>query len=68
MTEICDRYLNPPPGSTVLCIDVMTGVQELEHTVADHWGPGTPVPTSNSVGTQATSDPWFGKNPSACAW
>lgn len=41
-TEICDLYLNPPPGSTVLCIDEMTGVQALEHAVADHWGPGTP--------------------------
>jgi hypothetical protein len=26
----------------VLCIDEMTGVQALEHAVADHWGPGTP--------------------------
>jgi transposase len=42
VTEICDLYLTPPPGSTVLCIDEMTGVQALEHCVRDHWGPGTP--------------------------
>ena len=29
VTEICDLYLNPPRGSTVLCIDEMTGVQAL---------------------------------------
>jgi transposase len=42
VTEICDLYLNPPPGSTVLCIDEMTGVQALEHRFPDHWGPGRP--------------------------
>ena len=42
VTEICDLYLNPPVGSTVLCIDEMTGVQALEHGVPDHWGPGRP--------------------------
>src|SRR5262249_33976615 len=31
-----------PPGSTVLCIDEMPGVQALEHCVPDHWGPGRP--------------------------
>ena len=42
VTEICDLYLHPPPGSTVLCIDEMTGVQALEHRFPDHWGPGRP--------------------------
>ena len=42
VTEICDLYLNPPPGTTVLCIDEMTGVQALEHRFPDHWGPGRP--------------------------
>ena len=42
VTEICDLYLHPPAGTTVLCIDEMTGVQALEHATADHWGPGTP--------------------------
>lgn len=42
VTEICDLYLHPPPGSTVLCLDEMTGVQALEHRFPDHWGPGRP--------------------------
>ncbi len=42
VTEICDLYLNPPPGTTVLCIDEMTGLQALEHRFPDHWGPGRP--------------------------
>jgi hypothetical protein len=42
VTEICELYLNPPPGTTVLCIDEMTGVQALEHRFPDHWGPGRP--------------------------
>ena len=42
VTEICDLYLNPPPGTTVLCVDEMTGVQALEHRFPDHWGPGKP--------------------------
>jgi len=42
VTEICDLYLNPPPGTTVLCIDEMTGVQALQHRFPDHWGPGRP--------------------------
>lgn len=42
VTEICELYLNPPPGTTVLCIDEMTGVQATEHRFPDHWGPGTP--------------------------
>ena len=42
VTDICDLYLHPPPGSTVLCIDEMTGVQALEHRYPDHWGPGRP--------------------------
>ena len=42
VTEICDLYLNPPAGTTVLCIDEMTGVQALEHRFPDHWGPGRP--------------------------
>ena len=42
VTEICDLYLNPPLGTTVLCIDEMTGVQALEHRFPDHWGPGRP--------------------------
>lgn len=42
VTEICELYLNPPPGTTVLCIDEMTGVQALEHRFPDHWSPGTP--------------------------
>ncbi len=42
VTEICDLYLHPPPGATVLCIDEMTGVQALEHRFPDHWGPGKP--------------------------
>lgn len=42
VTEICDLYLNPPPGCAVLCIDEMTGVQALEHRFPDHWGPGGP--------------------------
>lgn len=42
VTEICDLYLHPPPGSTVLCVDEMTGVQALEHRYPDHWGPGQP--------------------------
>jgi len=29
VTEICDLYLNPPPGSVVLCIDEKTGMQAL---------------------------------------
>lgn len=37
VTEICDLYLNPPPGTTVLCIDEMTGVQALQHRFPDHW-------------------------------
>lgn len=42
VTEICDLYLNPPPGTTVLCIAEMTGVQALQHRFPDHWGPGRP--------------------------
>lgn len=42
VTEICELYLNPPPGTTVLCIDEMTGLQALEHRFPDHWGPGRP--------------------------
>lgn len=42
VTEICDLYLSPPPGTSVLCIDEMTGVQALEHRFPDHWGPGRP--------------------------
>lgn len=42
VNEICDLYVNPPPGTTVLCIDEMTGVQALEHRFPDHWGPGRP--------------------------
>ena len=29
-TEICELYLNPPPGSIVLSIDEKTGIQALE--------------------------------------
>ena len=35
-------FANPPLGTTVLCIDEMTGVQALERRFPDHWGPGTP--------------------------
>ncbi len=42
VTEICELYLNPPPGTTVLCIDEMTGVQALQRRFPDHWGPGRP--------------------------
>lgn len=28
--KICDLYLNPPPGATVLCVDEKTGMQALE--------------------------------------
>lgn len=42
VTEICELYLNPPAGTTVLCVDEMTGVQALEHRFPDHWGPGRP--------------------------
>jgi len=42
VTEICELYLNPPPGTTVLCVDEMTGVQALQRRFPDHWGPGRP--------------------------
>jgi transposase len=29
VTEICDLYLSPPPGSVVLCVDEKTGMQAL---------------------------------------
>lgn len=29
VADICELYLNPPPGSTVLCIDEKTGMQAL---------------------------------------
>lgn len=29
VTEICNLYLNPPPGAVVLCIDEKTGMQAL---------------------------------------
>lgn len=29
VTEICDLYLCPPPGATVLCVDEKTGMQAL---------------------------------------
>lgn len=29
--RICELYLAPPPGSTVVCIDEKTGMQALEH-------------------------------------
>ena len=41
VTEICELYLNPPPGTAVLCIDEMTGAQALEHRYPDHWAPGS---------------------------
>lgn len=40
VAEVCELYLNPPPGTTVLCIDEMSGVQALERRFPDHWGPG----------------------------
>lgn len=30
--RICDLYLSPPPGATVVCIDEKTGMQALEQT------------------------------------
>ena len=30
VTEICELYLNPPPGSIVLCVDEKTGMQALK--------------------------------------
>jgi hypothetical protein len=29
-TEICELYLNPPPGSTTICVDEDCGIQVLE--------------------------------------
>jgi transposase len=41
---ICDVYVDPPAGATVLCIDEKTGMQALEHnhplTRASRRGPG----------------------------
>lgn len=34
-TAICDLYLNPQPGSVVLCIDEKTGMQAIEHRFPD---------------------------------
>lgn len=34
-TAICDLYLNPPPGSVVLCIDEKTGMQAIERRFPD---------------------------------
>lgn len=34
-TEICDLYLNPQPGSVVLCIDEKTGMQAIERRFPD---------------------------------
>ena len=35
VTEICDLYLNPPPGSVVLSIDEKTGMQATERKHPD---------------------------------
>jgi transposase len=35
VTEICELYLNPPPGSVVLSIDEKTGMQALERRFPD---------------------------------
>jgi hypothetical protein len=37
-TRICDLYLKPPPGSVVVCVDEMPGVQVLKRKYPDHWG------------------------------
>lgn len=29
VTEICDLYLNPPPGASLICVDEKTGMQAL---------------------------------------
>ena len=34
-TAICDLYLNPQPGSVVLCIDEKTGMQAIERRFPD---------------------------------
>lgn len=34
---ICELYLSPPPGATVLCIDEKPGMQALEHLHAVHF-------------------------------
>lgn len=34
-TEICDLYLNPQPGSVVLCVDEKTGMQAIERRFPD---------------------------------
>jgi transposase len=35
VTEICELYHNPPPGSVVLCIDEKTGMQAIERKHID---------------------------------
>jgi transposase len=35
VTEICDLYLNPPPGSVVISVDEKTGMQALERRFPD---------------------------------
>lgn len=42
-THICSLYLNPPPGSVVLCVDEKTGMQALKRKHATKWaGLGRP--------------------------
>jgi len=36
MFDVIRLYLEPPPNSTVLCIDEKTGIQALERAFADH--------------------------------
>ncbi len=33
---ICDLYVNPPPGATVLCVDEKTGMQAVSVLYRDH--------------------------------
>lgn len=35
VAEVVDLYMNPPPGSTVLCIDEKTGMQAIERKHPD---------------------------------
>jgi transposase len=38
--RICELYLSPPRGSTVLCIDEKPGMQALEHPHPQHFAKG----------------------------
>lgn len=43
VTHICSLYLNPPPGSVVLCVDEKTGMQALKRKNPTKWaGLGRP--------------------------